>query len=57
MAGADDRFDEDPGVTLVRPDGYVAYGAPGRDPSSDTASLRAALDVVREMIEMTPEAG
>jgi 2-polyprenyl-6-methoxyphenol hydroxylase-like FAD-dependent oxidoreductase len=51
------RMARHPGVTLVRPDGYVAYAAPGRDPSSDVASLRAALERLREMIEMTPAAG
>src|SRR5262249_22262405 len=44
------------GVTLVRPDGYVAYAAAGRDPSSDVASLRAALKRVGDMVEITPGA-
>jgi 2-polyprenyl-6-methoxyphenol hydroxylase-like FAD-dependent oxidoreductase len=36
------------GVTLVRPDGYVAYAAPGGDESREAASLRAALERARK---------
>jgi hypothetical protein len=37
-----------PGVTLVRPDGYVAYAAAGRDGSGEVASMRAALERARK---------
>lgn len=33
-----------PGITLVRPDGYIAYAAKGRDGLSALASLRSILE-------------
>jgi hypothetical protein len=33
-----------PGMALVRPDGYVAYAAPGRDGARDVTALRAVLE-------------
>ena len=38
------RMARRPGLTLVRPDGYVAFAAPGRGGNREMESLRAALE-------------
>ena len=37
------RFTHRPGVTLVRPDGYIAFAADGRDMNSAMQSVRSLL--------------